>query len=397
MEFALENIENEVYPQGDIKIINFPYQQDRRYSMDTEIPDRKVHTGQPENFRLARHFLDYVSLQEGEEPLDFKLRDISKEEQDEIDSLSTVERNRRIRQIIRRRYPAIVKLLPGVLISSEIGVVLEGFNKIAHIQQAKIDLSAIYTNYEPSGRTVRRRAAVLAEVNTLGQQNSQQVDEFDSPLPGPSTSCSMNEREDCKRTYNQAISAPERVMQDRKRFAGNGRRLEFEECVPVGTKGELRFTFFDDDFMGYARDKRVREVGPITPVAETLTRSVFRHANDATMTLANSVKIGEQFFGQGRAQIDLFKVNNYYQGHCVNFSLRETKDVIAAIIRSYYNASELTAEFHYDNEMKNVNFMEDEGNTEEAEIAREQAQKRYEDRMSSIRAARKLFEDAFQK
>ncbi|CAL8146349.1 unnamed protein product [Orchesella dallaii] len=216
----VENIECEVYPQGDIKIINFPEQQDRRYSIDTAIPDKKVHT-------------------EGKESLDFKLRDISKEEQDEIDSISTVEQNRRIRQIIRRRYPAIVKLSPGVLYSPEI---------------------------EPSGRTVRRRAAVLAEVNTLGQRNSQQIDEFDSPLP-----------------------------------------------------------------------------------------------------------------------------------HCVNVSLRETKDVIAAAIHSYYNASETTAEFHCENEMKNVNFMEDEGNTEEAAISTEQGQKRYDDRMSSIREAQKQFEDAFHK
>ncbi|CAL8119527.1 unnamed protein product [Orchesella dallaii] len=163
------------------------------------------------------------SLREGEEPLDFKLRDISKDEQDEIDSLSTVKRNRRIRQIIRRRYPAIVKLLHVVLISSEMGVV-------------------------------------------------QQVEEFDSALPGPSTSCSMNEREDCKRTCKQArISAPERVIQDRKSFCGNGGRLEFEECAPVAL---------------------------------------------------------------------------------CRLGLRETKDVISAIIRSYYNASELTAEFHYDNEIR---------------------------------------------
>ncbi|CAL8131866.1 unnamed protein product [Orchesella dallaii] len=217
--------------------------------MDTETPDKKVHTGKPENFRLTRHFLDDVSLRDGEEPLDLKLRDISKEEQDEIDSLSTA-----------------------------------------------------------SERTVRSRAAVLAEVTTLGGQKSQQVEEFDSPLPG--SSCSMNEREDCRRTCNQArISAQERVIQDRKSFGGNGGRFEFEECAPVGTKGELRFTFFDDDFMGYARVKRVREEGPITLVAETITRSVLRLANDATMTLANLVKIGEQFFGQRRAQIDFFKVN----------------------------------------------------------------------------------------
>ncbi|CAL8129204.1 unnamed protein product [Orchesella dallaii] len=302
MEVFNENVENEVYPVGQVQIVNFPCEEDRRYSLESEIPDKKVHTGSVQNFRLARHFMDYVSFQEGENPLlNNKLRDITKEEQDELDSLSDEEKARRIRQIIRRRYPAIIKLPPDV--------------------------------ETPKGQ---------------------------------------------KRSFESIVSAPERAgaLENGKHLPGVSRSLDFDE-VPQGTQSsKVLFTFFDEDFMGFSRH-------PTRLFSYTICASSCKQPRHGCCKFSES---GSAVFWVGEMPNWFIQEKQF---------LSRASKLIQSIIRSYYKGAEMTADYHYNNEVTNAAAMEEEGSSEDASLAQDEATKVYNARMKCIKVARRKLEEGF--
>jgi len=54
-------------------------------------------------------------------------------------------------------------------------------------------------------------------------------------------------------------------------------------------------TFFDDDFMGHAWDKKT-DVGPITPLPKPFTQSVIRHAKNPLGNLLTPLMSGSSFW-----------------------------------------------------------------------------------------------------
>ncbi|CAL8143263.1 unnamed protein product [Orchesella dallaii] len=207
-------------------IVDFPYQADRRYWVDSEIPDKKVHTGEEEDFKLGRHFSDYISFQEGKEALDLKLRNLTTEEQEEFEGLSADNKKRFVRWHIRSRYPGQVTLASGTLYSPALNVLLEAFGKIKKIRQAKIGLSAIYRIYTLLARRVSNSRDALREacrMNVL-EENTQEIDQFDILVPDPSNTVT---RPNCL-----SLSTPRTKKRNASRFVQTSFiRKDFKETI----------------------------------------------------------------------------------------------------------------------------------------------------------------------
>ncbi|CAL8133981.1 unnamed protein product, partial [Orchesella dallaii] len=267
----VENIEN--MPPGEL---TFPFKQDYRYSMNTEVEDRRIHLGEAFELQLSENFLDYEKFQEAEEFHPYDLRAVTDDENQRLNLLMLEEKEVQKRQIIRRHFPLRVTVVSGVMYSPWLKVILESFKKIREFKQTKIDPVMVYSNYVQVPRRLRVQREALRDAMYMNAQpmdeDEDDVEVFQDPIPipqrpasarggshqerdaherEPSQVTSRNTQEEFrtpyegkKRTYAEVLKTP-RKDNTTKLFRGmhskSARRLDFDNVLGDPPKRELTY------------------------------------------------------------------------------------------------------------------------------------------------------------
>ncbi|CAL8143544.1 unnamed protein product [Orchesella dallaii] len=420
-----ENVENQ--PPTDL---TFAFKQDHRFSMNTEVEDRRIHLGEPFELQLADNFLDYEKFQEVEEFHPYDLTGVTEEEnQRAINMLMLEEKEVVKRQIIRRQFPLRVTVVNGVMYSPSLKVVLESFQKIKEIRQANIDPVRIYENYVPVPRRLRVPRVAMREAMHMNAQEMEEedVEMFHEPLPLPPQRASTprplppnnhqplrashdvaGSSQDAhqfrtpyggmKRTYADVAKTPRKICEPSVFRATHNnvvRRINFEdiENEPPQKRGQILFQWFDADSMGICHDRDNSKPTKVTPSSNSISAAIRRHADDQSMTVCNSIKVGESMFGSsGMVTVTLFKQSNFYSGHCIPISLRECPSVITAMIHAYYRGCMKLCQLRLDEEVTNTPSL-DEEDMDDVNLRDDTANERYERRMRFIKEAYEEFKD----
>ncbi|CAL8094663.1 unnamed protein product [Orchesella dallaii] len=406
------------------EVLKFNFEHDTRFSSLTVTRDRILHSKDtPEiEMPLNSKYLDYKSFQEPEDFHPNDLAFLSQEENRRINAMYLEEKELEKRRLIREQYPLRVIVKEGVLYSPSERVILEPFGFIQEIFQEKIDPAVIYVNYIPPPRRVVHPRDALREALYM---NAQPFDENDveryrmplpfapnieappppppapeieeindeyDPQPGPSRGISTP-NVPTKRTYADVCKGMRQQFDDAHRPMSRGppsepsravRRLTFESHEPRPKAIKVVFEFFEEDTMGFARDKDHSQQATITPNYRSLTTAIQRHGDDKTMTTCNSVKVGHSMFGQGMVNINLFKTSNFFSGNMCPFSLREAPHVIIATVHAYYKGSMELARFHLQAEYDRAASLQEQGYTDDAGQVRKSADENYNMKMQVI-------------
>ncbi|CAL8114446.1 unnamed protein product [Orchesella dallaii] len=174
----------------------------------------------------------------------------------------------------------------------------------------------------------------------------------------------------------------------------SARRLDFDNVLGDPQKKGINifFQWFEPDTMGICKDRDNSNPGSVTPTENSISTAIRRHADDSSMSVCNSIKIGESLFGSsGMVAITLFKQSNYYACHCIPVSLREMTNAIMAMIHSYYRGCMKVAQLRLEEEMDEVKNVEDE-EMEDTTIKEQEANKQFQKRMRLIKEAYEEFQ-----